>query len=436
MKFALPIAFAILIPQINFFTNNYFLGKLGETELGLAGITGVYYLVFAVIGNGFNNGLQSILSRFAGAENRMQLGRYVSQALKLVLITALLGILFTYSIAPAMFRHEIQNHHALDLALKFNLIRILGLPFLYMYQIGNSFLISTNHTRFLVIGTLAEAATNIFLDYTLIFGHFGATALGFTGAAYASIGAEIMGMIVVHAFLFFKGITTDYKVFSHIKWDSKAALQLLDRSAPLIFQYFISVGSWLLFYFWVGHLGTRSMAISNTMRNVFGLFGIIGWAMASTTNNMVSNLIGQDRKEEVMDLVKRVCTINFMYAVLFIIVLNFRPAFYFHFFDQDPGFIQDGIPSLHMVSLALLFMSQGVVWLNALSGTGQTRINLLIEFICVTIYIIYVYLAVMVYRMPLVYAWGSEILYWSIMLGGAIFYFRFFDWKARIKEVQ
>src|SRR5258705_6318023 len=55
---ALPISLAMLVPQINFITNNIFLGGLGEQELASAGITGVYYLIFAVIGNGLNNGLQ------------------------------------------------------------------------------------------------------------------------------------------------------------------------------------------------------------------------------------------------------------------------------------------------------------------------------------------------------------------------------------------
>ena len=65
---ALPISLAMLVPQINFITNNVFLGALGEKELASAGITGVYYLIFAVIGNGLNNGMQALISRRAGQD--------------------------------------------------------------------------------------------------------------------------------------------------------------------------------------------------------------------------------------------------------------------------------------------------------------------------------------------------------------------------------
>ena len=61
LKIALPISLAMLVPQINFVVNNVFLGKLGEKELAIAGITGVIYLVFALIGNGLNS--QSALCR-------------------------------------------------------------------------------------------------------------------------------------------------------------------------------------------------------------------------------------------------------------------------------------------------------------------------------------------------------------------------------------
>ncbi len=54
LKMALPISLAILVPQINFITNNIFLGhldvKMPSSALSTAGITGVYYLLFAVIG--------------------------------------------------------------------------------------------------------------------------------------------------------------------------------------------------------------------------------------------------------------------------------------------------------------------------------------------------------------------------------------------------
>ena len=72
---ALPISLSMLVPQINFITNNIFLGALGERELASAGITGVYYLIFAVIGHGLNNGLQALVARRAGQNLPKEIGK-------------------------------------------------------------------------------------------------------------------------------------------------------------------------------------------------------------------------------------------------------------------------------------------------------------------------------------------------------------------------
>ncbi|MEP7269109.1 MAG: MATE family efflux transporter, partial [Saprospiraceae bacterium] len=147
IRFAIPISVSMIIPQVNYITNNVFLSRLGETELATAGITGVYYLIFSVIGFGFNNGLQSLLSQGAGREDKLIIGKLLAQALKIVFLLSLFGIGFTLFFSAPILKSQIQNFEVSNLAIEFVKIRIFGLPFLYLYQTGNSFLISTNNTR-------------------------------------------------------------------------------------------------------------------------------------------------------------------------------------------------------------------------------------------------------------------------------------------------
>src|SRR5690606_37837704 len=136
---------------------------LGQTELASAGITGVYYLVFAVTGNGLNNGLQALIARRAGQNLPKEIGRLFYQGIWLALFFALLGIIITYVFAPALLRAVIHNEAIAEQVIEFLLIRILGLPLLYLYVMRNALLVGTNQTKFLVWGTLSEAVTNIVL---------------------------------------------------------------------------------------------------------------------------------------------------------------------------------------------------------------------------------------------------------------------------------
>ncbi|MFM7646145.1 MAG: MATE family efflux transporter, partial [Sphingomonadales bacterium] len=206
LRMALPISLAIFIPQFNFVINNIFLGHYLKDSLALAvaGITGVYYLIFAAIGYGLNNGLQTLIARRAGENRPQEIGKLFSQGVWIGLMLAAIGILTTYFITPHVFGWIIQDKLVLQKAIHFLQIRIWGLIFLYVYQLRNALLVGTNQSRYLVAGTLAETLSNIALDYLFIFGIAGFPELGFDGAAYASVLSEFIGMFVIYLVIRYK----------------------------------------------------------------------------------------------------------------------------------------------------------------------------------------------------------------------------------------
>ena len=431
LRMALPISLAMIVPQINFITNNIFLSGLGEMELACAGITGVYYLIFAVIGNGLNNGLQSLIARRAGQNLPQQIGTLFYHGVWVALAFAAIGILITYLLAPVILRATIHSPEVADAVIEFLLIRIWGLPFLYLYVMRNALLVGTNQTRFLVWGTLAEAVTNIVLDYALIYGHLGLPAIGFNGAAYASIIAEAAGLLVIYAVIHHHGIHKTFSFYDSTTV-SRATLKLiLVQSAPLIAQFAISIITWEYFYILVEHHGPRALAISNTMRNVFGFAGIFSWAFAATTNTMVSNILGQGREEDVLPLIRRIVRLSVGCSLIIMLLLHFFPSVFLSFYGQGPEFIQDAIPVMRVVTSALMMMSFGVVWLNAVTGTGNTTVNLMIELVTIILYIIYVYFVLEYYFLPITWGWVSEWVYWLSMFTMAFLYMRSGRWKGK-----
>jgi multidrug resistance protein, MATE family len=429
---ALPISLAMLVPQINFITNNIFLGGLGERELASAGITGVYYLIFAVIGNGLNNGLQSLIARRAGQNLPKEIGRLFYHGVWVALGIASLGIIATYLFAPFVLRATIHDAVIAEQVIDFLLIRIWGLPFLYLYIMRNALLVGTNQTKFLVWGTLSEAVVNIVLDYGFIYGKLGFPDMGFNGAAYASIIAEGTGLLVIYAVIRFKNIHKDFSFFEKVTFDISISKLILLQSAPLIAQFAISIMSWEYFYILIEHHGPRALAISNTMRNIFGLFGIFCWAFASTTNTMVSNIIGQGKTEEVMPLIRRIVKLSFSISAVTFIIINLMPEFFLSFYGQGDAFIQEAIPIVRIVSLALMMMSFGTIWLNAVTGTGNSRINLLIELITITLYCAYVFVVLEYLNLSIAWGWASEWVYWLSMFSMAYGYMRSGKWKGKV----
>lgn len=433
LKMALPISMAILIPQLNFVINNVFLGHFKEDPIALAvaGITGVYYLIFAAIGYGLNNGLQTLIARRAGENRPDEVGKLFSQGILIGLFLALTGILLTYTITPILFGYIINDSTTLEKAISFLQIRIWGLPFLYVYQLRNALLVGTNQSRYLVAGTIAEAGANVLLDFVLIFGFAGIPALGFNGAAIASILAEIIGMLVIYWVISRKGITKQFSLFKQVSWNSDIQRSILSVSSPLMFQHAISIISWQYFFLLVEHQGSLALKVSNVMRNIFGVFGCFCWAFAATANSMVSNIIGQGRQEEVWGLIKKIVRLSFTTVFLVVVTLNLFPAPFLSLFGQGPEFIEAGIPVLRVVTTALLLSCIATVFLNTVTASGNTRITFLIEVGAIVSYCIYIYLTLEHFKLSLAIGWMSEWIYWLCLLTPSLFYIRSNQWKDK-----
>ena len=429
LSIAIPITLAILIPQVNMLTNSIFLGNLSASALGNAGITGVFYLIFAVAGNGLNNAMQAVFSRYAGGGNVQVFKTILAQGIRISLQFALAGILFTWFIAPLVFR-SIADPLAYPQEISFLRIRIWGLPFLFLFQMGNAFLVASLNSRYLMIGFLVESVVNIILDYLLIKGRYGFPRLGFNGAAVASVVAEFVGMVVVGAVLYRSGLRKKYGLLKDFSYNRIHTKEIIKISGPLMLQYVISVTTWLIFFLLIeARHDETAKAISNTMRNVFGLTGVFVWAFSGTANTMVSNLMGQKKEEKVLEAITRIMCWSLGLCLLMIAVVNIFPAVFFGLFDQGPAFVAQGIPVLRVVSAGLLFMSVSNIWLNGVTGTAKTRVNLLIEIISITVYLVYTWFFMRVNYISLAIAWSNELVYWCSIFLMSFWYLRSGRWK-------
>lgn len=431
-KIALPIAFALLIPQLNLIINGIFLGHYSEESLAIASITGVYYLVFAGIGFGLNNGLQTLMSRRAGENRPEEIGKLFTQGVLIAWCIAIAGILLTIFITPFALRTFLTENQA-EKSIEFLYIRILGLPFLYVYQLRNALLVSIHRSQLLVLGTFAETIANIFFDYTLIFGKWGFPEMGFNGAAVASIIAEFTGMFVIFLVISRKGISRQFSLFSSFRFERKNMNLITKVSGPLAFQHAASILAWFFFYMLVARNASQTgLAVSTTMRAVFGFFGTFFWALAATTNSMVSNVIGQGRGNEIMKLMKKISLLSLGFAVFICIILNLFPDVYLGLFRNDPAFISEGVPVLRAIAFTMLLLSVGTVWLNGVTGTGNSRVTFIIEVAAISFYCVYVFVVLEIKHLSILWGWLSEVLYWTILFSLSYYYLRSKKWQRTV----
>lgn len=431
----IPISLAKLIPELNYLFNAVFLGHLGSMELALAGITGVYYLVFSAIGYGLNNALISIMSRRAGEESRDEIFSTFWHGIILALILAMTFIGLTWLSISHLFVYSGIEQKGGEMAASFLQIRIVGLIFLYTLQMQSAFLISIQQTKYLIIIALIQSFINVTLDYILIFGWKGVPALGFNGAAYASVISELVGMLVIILIIKYKRLLEKFKIAINLEVQIIKLKKIFIQGLPLMSQLAISTGAWWIFYILISrNFDYNDQAISQTMRNLFGLSGVFSWAFGSSANTIISNLIGQGKVNDMFLVIKKMYKITFMGMLILVIFLNLFPEMFFKLFGQNEDFTEAGRSVLWIVSVAMLILCIGVIWLNAVVATGQTKIVFWIEFIGISSYLLYVWYVIEIAKCSLEVAWMSEWIYWSVLFLLSYLYLTFGNWRSQLLQ--
>jgi len=431
IKLAAPISLALFIPQLSFFTNTVFLGRLGVRELGVNGITGVFYLILSMIGYGLSSGMQIQMARRAGEGDKKGLAQLLANGAMLAVLFSFGLMLLTLWFVPLLFGFSLHDSDNFSLSVNFIYIRVWGLPFLMLTQLFSAFYISIGRSRLLIYGSLVATILNILFDYLLIFGHWGMPALGFTGAAVASVIAEIFYCMVMVVIFFYHKMHHIYPIFNFRHFDFSLSQRTLTVASPLIVQFMFSIGGWLLFFIFIEHLGGQSLAASQVLRNIFGIVSVGTWALSTTCNTMVSNIIGQGKQREVMRIILKVCKLSLLYVAILCALLLLFSSQFLSIYSNDASLITFAIPSLRVIVVATLIMSVSTVVFNGVVGTGNTLVNLTMEITCVCIYLVYCYFIIYKWHSPLYICWGSEFIYWTSLLIGSVIYLKSGRWKGK-----
>ncbi|OIP82626.1 MAG: MATE family efflux transporter [Porphyromonadaceae bacterium CG2_30_38_12] len=416
-KISYPILLTLISQNIINVTNTAFLGRLGEVELGASAIGGVFYFAIFMIGFGFSQGAQILIGRRNGEHNYKQIGAIFNNALLFNLLLSIFIFAISLKGVPILMKYMVSSDSVYKSTIAYLDWRIYGYFFAFINAIFRAFYVGVTQTRILTTSAILMAITNIALDYTLIFGKFGFAPLGIEGAGISSVIAEIITLIYVILYTVFKVDLKQYALFQIRKVEIKTVLQILELSIFIMFQYFISISTWFMFFIFIEHMGERQLAVSNIGRSLYILLMIPASALATTVNTLVSNLIGAGRKEDVIPLINKVAFISFVIVLPFMIFTFVFPEILAQIYTDDASLIQASISVIKIISVANLFFALFFIIFNGVSGTGNTRTAFLIEVVTLFFYISYVYYTTIVNPSTVAVVWMSEFVYW-ILIGG------------------
>lgn len=428
----LPVLLSMLMEHLIGMTDTAFLGRVSEVALGASALGTVYFLAFFVLGTGFSFGAQILIARRNGQKEFQKTGEICyAGGFFLILFSILLMLVIKY-LSPVLLPYMIQSEAICKATMEYLDYRAYGLPFAFVAAVLRSFYVGIARTKILSYSSVAMVLSNILLNYALIFGKCGLPEMGISGAALASTIAEGIAMVCYIIY------TLKYIDLKKYGFDSLRAMvdpvilrKVFSTSLWMMLQSFCSVGVWFFFFVAVERLGERSLAVINLARTLSTLPFIIIHAFATSTNSLVSNLIGENRSSQVWRLIGKF--IYAAFATVFPLLLFYAlfPRVCLRIFTDNTDLIASSVNVVYIMCIAGFIQIGTFILFNAVSGTGAVKTTVFIECISLIFYVIFVWLIIIRNHPTPAVAWSAEILYQSTTAVMCLIYLLSGKWKNK-----
>lgn len=231
-KVAVPIALQSLIGSSLNLVDNLMVGSLGESQLAAVGVSVQIYMIFYMICYGFCGGCATFMAQFWGARDLPHIRRTVGFALIVTVSMALL--FFLVSLFGPQYILRIFTDIPETIEIGSDYVRTGAPCFLFLAMIlpFEVALRATQQTHLPLFISIVAFVSNTFLNYVLIFGHFGAPALGVTGAALATAIARGAQFCVMYFVVFARRnlLADDFRRF--FGWSRPFVRRLVRNAVP------------------------------------------------------------------------------------------------------------------------------------------------------------------------------------------------------------
>jgi putative MATE family efflux protein len=431
-----PVILGSIAHSVNQLIDTAFLGHSSKTALEAITIGGIFYFVFVFIAGGLARGSQVIIARYSGENKTHKIGIAFDHLLLISIVLSGFLMLFFHFGSPTVLNFVIKSKaiqiDALEYIQKMNyavLPVVLGFAF-------NGFYTGIGKTKIITIATLGMALTNIVLGYIFIFGKFGFEPMGIKGAGIATAVADTVLFFIYTIHFFSFKLPEKYNAFTFKSIQFSQIISIIRLSTPIVLQNIIGIGSWWYFFLSVEKLGEQELAVSGILKSIFTFIGIPVWSLASTSNTIISNIIGQNRIDDVIPVLKKilVVSVGISMSINVLIVLFAYPVL--SIFTNDIQIIHDAIPPFYTLMIAMLFFSSSMIMNFGITGTGATFVPTIVELFCCTFYVIYCYYFIQMLHSPLYISWGCEVIYWFTLFVFTSIYWMGGFWRRYIKNID
>ncbi|MEE8307498.1 MAG: MATE family efflux transporter [Gammaproteobacteria bacterium] len=367
---ALPIIGGMVSQNLFNIVDTAMVGFLGNAALAAVGLGGFVVFMCQAVIIGVSTGVQAGASRKKGAGEMDRAAAILNTALLLVVIAApVLSVILIQLVAP-VYPFLNSDPAVIERGMPYLEWRLGAMVFVGINYAFRGYWNALDLSRLYMITLILMHASNIVLNYVLIFGHWGAPALGVTGAGMASAFSMAIGT-VVYIYLGFRHIPKD--AFLRRLANRAETASLIRISIPSgLQQLFFSAG--LVAMFWIiGRIGTPEVAAANVLITIllFALLPGLGLGIACTT--LVGQALGKGDVEDAYRWSWDVAKVGVVLLIILSLPMVVIPDLVLSAFLHEPATREIALWACRVMAVTLPIEAVGIAFMHRILGAGDAR---------------------------------------------------------------
>jgi MATE family multidrug resistance protein len=373
----LAIAVPVVLAELGWVTmgivDTLMVGRLGAEAIGAVGIGSSVFMGVCVFAMGLLLGLDTLVSHSFGAGKLEECHRWLVHGVVLSLALTVPVTLLLYLLIASLDQWGLDPTVLPLTHAYFQIVAWSLLPLL-LYASFRRYLQATGSVRPVMVALLLSNVVNAVVNWVLIFGKFGAPALGVAGAAWATVFSRVfMASWLLWAIVDRERGRTPGLFETTLRVELAWIRRLCALGFPAAMQLTLEVGVFATATALAGRLAPSALAAHQIAINFAALTFMVPYGISSAGAVRVGHSLGRADPPGAARSGWTAILLGaaFMTCAAFVFVTMGRPII--AAFTHDAAVIATGVSLLAIAAVFQLFDGLQGVATGVLRGLGDTR---------------------------------------------------------------
>jgi putative MATE family efflux protein len=370
LTLALPIMGGMVSQNLMNVVDTAMVGVLGNTALAAVGMGSFTAFMCQALVLGVSSAVQATAARRKGEGETATMALSLNGGILLVLLASLVlsGPLFL--LVPRFFPYLNGDPAVVAAGVPYLQVRVLAIVFVGINFAFRGYWNAVDLSRIYMSTLILMHAANIALNYVLIFGKFGAPALGVTGAGIGTSVATAIGSATYFALGWRHARRNGFLRGLPPRAEFRT---LVGLSIPNGIQNLFFSAGFVVFYWIVGQVGTAELAAANVLINVMLVAILPGMGLGLSAATLVGQALGRHDPRDAARWAWDVVKVGVLGLGLLGVPMWAAPELVLSVFIHDPATLALASPVMRLVGGIIAMEGVGIVLMHSLLGAGAAK---------------------------------------------------------------